>query len=138
MELIESPKSAYLLDASLEILHFESNEWMSEIAFWKDETGFFQKLLEKIAPRVKSMESRAELEHLQNQIILFRFELLDQLKDKVSLHEKYLSNILDAKEEDSDQFYREKHKSLSDQIAGFANEIKKLKGEIFTFYEQFF
>ena len=33
MELLTSPKSMYLLDAGIEVLHEQSNEWLNEIAF---------------------------------------------------------------------------------------------------------
>lgn len=136
MELIESPKSAYLLDASLEILHFESSEWLSEIAFWKDEIAFFQKLLEKIAPKAISADNKLEMEHLQNEITLFRYEILDELKGSVLVHEKYLASLLDDSQKDSEQFYREKHKTIADQISGFAKEFKDLKSDIFSFAEK--
>ena len=136
MELLESPKLAYLLEASLEVLHFESNEWLSEIAFRKDETAFFQKILEKKATKATSYEDKLELEHLQNKIIHYRFEVLEDLKNSVLVHEKYLANIIDYQVMDNDQIYREKHKAISDQMAGFEKEYKIIKKELFRFAEE--
>jgi len=47
MELIESSKAAYLLDAGLGVLHEQSIEWLSEIDFWRDEAVFFYSLIVK-------------------------------------------------------------------------------------------
>ena len=41
MELLTSPKATYLLEADLVILHEESQEWLNDISFWRDEIAFF-------------------------------------------------------------------------------------------------
>ena len=45
METLTSPKSEYLLEAGLDVLHFESREWLSDLKFQKSELDFFLKLL---------------------------------------------------------------------------------------------
>ena len=40
-----NPKTEYLLGAGLDVLHFESREWLDTIDFWKDEIRFFNDLL---------------------------------------------------------------------------------------------
>ncbi|MBA3706528.1 MAG: hypothetical protein H0W84_11715 [Bacteroidetes bacterium] len=47
MELLANPKSKYLLDAGLEILHEQSIEWLNDIEFWHDEIAFFYSLVIK-------------------------------------------------------------------------------------------
>ncbi len=32
-----NPKTELLLGAGLDVLHFESREWLDSIAFWKDD-----------------------------------------------------------------------------------------------------
>jgi hypothetical protein len=44
---ILNPKKRLLLESSLNVLHFETQEWLETIAFWKDETKFFINLLNK-------------------------------------------------------------------------------------------
>ncbi len=44
---ISNPKVQFLLGAGLDVLHFESGEWLETIAFWKDEVKFFDNLLKK-------------------------------------------------------------------------------------------
>ena len=43
----KNPKIELLLGAGLNVLHQESREWLSTVAFWKDETRFFTDLLNK-------------------------------------------------------------------------------------------
>ena len=40
-----NPKAQFLLGAALDVLHFESREWLNNIAFWKYEVQFFDHLL---------------------------------------------------------------------------------------------
>ena len=47
MKLLTTPKTAYLLEAGLEVFHGQSNEWLNEIAFWKDESAFLFTLIVK-------------------------------------------------------------------------------------------
>jgi hypothetical protein len=39
--IISNPKSILLLSAGLDVLHFESKEWLDTLNFWKDEARFF-------------------------------------------------------------------------------------------------
>ena len=65
MELLTSPKSTYLLEAGLDVLHEQSIEWLNEIAFWRDETAFFyslvaKKTLEAVPVKAKSYIEKTE------------------------------------------------------------------------------
>ncbi|WP_340155098.1 hypothetical protein [uncultured Winogradskyella sp.] len=40
--LISNPKAQYLLGAGLDVLHFESREWLDTVDFDKDEVRFFE------------------------------------------------------------------------------------------------
>jgi hypothetical protein len=57
-QLLESPKTSYLLEGSLEVLHQQTREWLSEMALWKDEIRFFRSLINKRLIKVKSEEDR--------------------------------------------------------------------------------
>ena len=52
-----NPKAELLLGAGLDVLHFESEEWLSNIAFYKYETTFFADLLEKNKPKDDAQKS---------------------------------------------------------------------------------
>lgn len=45
IETLVSAKWTYILNGGDEILHQQSMEWLSEIAFWKDEAAFLYALL---------------------------------------------------------------------------------------------
>ncbi|QXP58318.1 hypothetical protein [Olleya sp. HaHaR_3_96] len=42
-----NPKHKLLLNAGLDVLHYENKEWLNTIRFWKDEVNFFENLLNK-------------------------------------------------------------------------------------------
>mgnify|MGYP001812991661 CR=1 FL=1 len=73
---ISNPKTV-LLGAGLDVLHFESMEWLDTIAFWKDETRFFNDLLTKKETKVS--EYGKMLQNLDN----IHENLYDYLSDDI-------------------------------------------------------
>ena len=48
MTVLSPSKSSYMLDiAGLDLLHEQSRDWVSEIAFWRIEANFFYSLIIK-------------------------------------------------------------------------------------------
>ena len=45
MKAISDPKTSYLLEAGLDVLHFETKEWQSELELMISELRFYMKLL---------------------------------------------------------------------------------------------
>lgn len=46
-----------------EDLHFEHQQWRSELAFWEDELRSFKNRLEELAHRLMEKKPLAQLEH---------------------------------------------------------------------------
>ena len=123
MKTLAPVKNDYMLEAPLEILHEESLEWLQEIEFWKDEVAFFYKLMitkGKRKPPTKSLLS------IQNQIIYFSSEKLDDLKLEIQTHERYLSKMIKSVRQD-DEAYRLKHKIISNKVGDFEKMMKQMK-----------
>ena len=91
MELLESAKTYFLLEAPLEILHEESMEWLEEIEFWKDETAFFYTLMIKKSDKQPPTKS---LLTIRNHIMYLSSEKIDDLKLEIQTHERYLARML--------------------------------------------
>lgn len=129
MELLTYPKTDYLLNSSLKSLHTESQEWIKEIEFWKDEMAFFFKFI-----RRKSKEEDAyttELEEIQVQVIATT-EKLNTIKNKVKSHEQALASLFKDVAFQEENNYREAHKTLLKEIYDLHLLIKKIKREIFS------
>lgn len=136
METLNQENVEHLLDPSLENLHRESLQWMSEVELWKHELVFFQKLLEQNAPGITSTHDKKELSHLQNVIIYYNGELLDEFKQKVRRHKKYLANKLLMNEDMEEGEYRKKHGAILSHLSSFRSEFNMHKKEFFQFLSQ--
>ena len=75
MKTIDSnPKAQLLLEASIDVLHQESREWLSTVEFWKEEMQFFDKLLHLQDPLYKEDETYrkmlVDLEEIQGDVFV--------------------------------------------------------------------
>lgn len=132
MELLESAKADFLLEAPLEILHEESMEWLEEIEFWKDEVAFFYKLMITKGERKPPTKN---LLSIQNQIIYFSSEKLDDLKIEIQTHERFLARMLKAVRQD-ESAYRARHETLSKKISDTEKKFREMKRKIFLFVKK--
>ena len=128
--VISNPKTEYLLGAGLDILHFESKEWMDTINFWKDEIRFFDNLLKK---KETSNKSNLEYEKMLKNLDKIHADLFEDLEDQIIKHEKLLSRIQLAEKGLSDEDYREKHRALLLKMNTFTNDFKTFKKIIFDY-----
>jgi hypothetical protein len=126
----------YLLEVSIEDLHWESRDWLSEIRTWQEEVVFYQKLLNKIQTRVKSQDAKTQWDHFQNILQEMQNNILLPYQRQLEEHEEYLYNLVVNKAVVNDQFYREVHKKYANQVKAFSSDFKQLKKKLFGFIEQ--
>jgi hypothetical protein len=131
MELLISPKSVYLLEAGLEVLHEQSNEWRNEIAFWRDEASFLYTLI--VTKTIKSIpvDSKNNMDKIEKDLIKITGGEIDDLENKVIEHQKFLNYLIQCNEEDQKD-YRDKHKELTKKLDYFEKRFKSLKKEVFS------
>jgi len=128
--VISNPKTQYLLGAGLDVLHFESREWLDTIDFWKDEIRFFNDLLKKKeGSKINNLDYENMLKNL-NKIHSYLFE---DLEYSIIEHEKLLSRIELAEKDLSDEDYREKHRVLLLRMNTFSNDFKTFKKIVFDY-----
>lgn len=124
---ISNPKTALLLGAGLDVLHFESMEWLDTIAFWKDETRFFNDLLTKKETKVS--EYGKMLQNLDK----IHENLFDYLTDDIMAHERLLSRLEKGEKGIADGDYREKHRGLQERMKLFTNDFREFKKMVFGY-----
>ena len=127
-------KRQYLLGASLETLHFETREWIEEVRFWFDELIIFGDMVnQKIAYDNVENQIHKELELYLSSLLdrLFNSTLYELLK-----HEKYLSRVLSMNHTANEGAYRERHKTMAQNMIRLKKEIKEIKKRVFEFLEQ--
>lgn len=138
MELVYRSNNEAVLQADLDELHKMSRFWISEIAFWKDETRFLQKLLGTYFMQL--VEEEGTLKHgnmLMESLDAFQNETLSGLLKGVQNHEKHLAVLLENPFHDTEIAYREEHQRLEGRVSGVMKEFQLLKKEIMLLSEHF-
>lgn len=136
MELLTtSPKTTYLLEAKLEVLHAQSNEWLNEIEFWKDESAFFYQLIVNKTTSFVPVVAKNDIEKIENELVKITGGDLDDLQKEVEQHEVFLNDLLESKYLSEDS-YRKRHELLTFRFLKFERRFKELKNEIFKLVKQ--
>lgn len=135
MELLTSPKTNYLLEAGLDVLHEQSNEWLNEVAFWRDEAAFLYSLVLTKTLKSVSLNSKNNLEKIEKELISITGDELDTLQKFVEEHEKFLNYLIQCDEKNQEN-YREKHRKLTETFDQFEKRFRSLKKEVFALVEQ--
>jgi hypothetical protein len=135
MELLTSPKTTYLLEAGIEVLHEQSNEWLSEIAFWRDEAAFLYSLVVIKTLKSVPVSAKANIETIEKELVSITGGELDKLQKTVESHELFLAELLENYNH-KDEGYRQQHQQINTAIVQFEKRFKLLKKEVFKLAEQ--
>lgn len=125
-----NPKIKLLLGAGLDVLHFESQEWLETIVFWKDETRFFEDLLKKKESKEKSQN---EYTKLLKELDKIHADLFSDIEDSIIKHERLLSRIVKGEKGLTDGDYREEHARLMERMDRFKKDFRTFKKIIFDY-----
>ncbi|NRS88456.1 hypothetical protein HNQ02_001370 [Flavobacterium sp. 7E] len=127
---ILNPKAQFLLGAGLDVLHFESKEWLDHINLWKDEITFFNVVLKK---KSTSEKSDSNYQKILNNIDTIYNDLFQDLEQSIIEHEKLLSKIEKGDKGLSDNDYREKHQQILLRMNSFTKDFVKFKKMLFDY-----
>lgn len=130
---IVNPKQQFLLGAGLDILHFESREWLDSIAFWKDEIRFFDELLKR---KETSKNNDPDFEQMLKSLNKIHKDLFDDLEDRIIAHERLLARLEKGEKGLSDAHYRSQHQNLFLKMNTFTNDFKSFKKIVFDHERQ--
>ncbi len=120
----EAPAKRHIND-----LHFDHQEWLNRLRFYKDEITIFEHRLEDIVKRNTTMEVMAELEHFQNQYIRER-EVIDELRHDIKQHENFLERESKERPTAIDHRLFADHSGLRDRVETFERLYGELKHEL--------
>lgn len=127
---ILNPKKKLLLESSLNVLHFESQEWLETIAFWKDETKFFENLLNK---KVIQNNDKKNISKVLINFDGMYYDLIKNLEKDINKHEILLAKLEKGEKGLADADYRIDHHKLMTRMDTFKNDFNKFKKTIFEF-----
>jgi hypothetical protein len=135
MELLGNPKTAYLLEASLQTLHAESLEWLHEIDFWQEEMSFFFKILRR--KELIHTLPPLDMEAIDREMIRITSMDLDAMKYAVQEHERMLKDVLNVVLAGEETRYRNEHRSLLQKMHSLEQVIRQFKKRVFDFIKRF-
>jgi hypothetical protein len=127
---ISNPKTTLLLGAGLNVLHFESREWIDTLDFWKDEVRFFDDLLKK---KVSKDVSKLEFAEMLKNLDKIHKDMFDDFEDDIMAHERMLSRLVKGKKGLSDEQYRDKHHHLLGRMETFKSNFHQFKKIVFEY-----
>ena len=111
-------------------LHQESQEWLSELAFWRDEVAFFYHLFQSHAEEFSTDKPTAKETETKKQLLHFSSNTIDQLKMEVDAHEQFLAKLM-RQASAEDHLYRMRHEVLEKKFKETENAFRVLKQAIF-------
>ena len=127
-----NPRTTVLLGAGLEVLHFQSREWLEKIEFWKDEVQFFENLLNSRTFDHGQHDLKALLVNLD----AIHENLFEDIEENIRQHEKALSGLLKGEKGLSDADFRRKHQKLMLRMERIEKDFRSFKTIVFDYVKQ--
>jgi uncharacterized membrane protein YgaE (UPF0421/DUF939 family) len=113
-------------------LHEENKEWLSKLAFYKDEIKVMENRVSEIASKNTSKDILSSVEHFQNQLIIQR-NSIDELAHSINDHETYLINRAKENPTAIDHRSVNDHPVMRDSFNSFEKVINELRKELNLF-----
>ena len=119
-------------DKKVEQLHWEIQQWKSNLQFVDDEITFISRLLDSyvfepntpnLFERLQDYKKRLQKEKTRKQ----------KIRDVISQHENTLGGMLECKDDLCDLQYYRKHNELKLQVEECLIDFRELKSEIFNY-----
>jgi len=129
------PKDWFGRSKSIEELHYDSKNWLSEIAFINYEMKFLNQLLSSYYIDLLESGYEKHIKELVNKIVIEK-KSGKALSKLILEHEKILSDLIQTNSVTSNKNYLETHKKFEIEIIIFLGRYKELKMEIFKIIER--
>lgn len=127
MENIPVKERRYMAD-----LHFEHQMWLNALKFYKEELAIFESRLGEVSFRNSASETKAQVEHFQNQFIR-EHEVIDTLRHDIKQHENMLVEYAKEHPVAVEHVYFRNHSELEDRMDTFNKIWRELRDEFMEF-----
>lgn len=135
MVSVTSVTDKYILQPSLLTKHRRTLDAISAAVLWKLELTFFQRLLDRYAPKFSAEEDKKLIDHFQSIFLYYRSELIDFFITKLRLLEASLAVALETHNETKLEYFRA-HDSLLQEIDALRDQYAVYKEEFFKFIQR--
>lgn len=125
------------MKVSLNYLHHQTNDWIREGNFFKDELKVLSKRLEEVARANTSADVLAQVEHFQNKFIVYK-EQLDILLHNLHQSETDIQSHIKTRPEHTHEKFMDTNDTLQQNMKEYANGFSGLRLEFNKFLSQTF
>jgi len=115
-----------------ENLHFEHQNWKSELHFWKDELRTFNNRLSELVTRYTANDVLKQLDHYQNQFALHS-GLIEDLEETIEKHEARIAGQSKTEKEALDVSLAKTHLDFREKMQKQRHIYNDLKKDFFKF-----
>lgn len=119
-----------------EDLHFEHQQWRSELAFWEDELKSFKNRLGELVTRWTDKEVLVQLEHYQNEFILHD-RVIDDMQEAIEQHEIRIAAQTKTGQDALDTILVKKHVEFRNRMETQRQIYADLKKDFFRFLSKY-
>ncbi len=120
------------MKASLNALHHQSNDWLRELEFYKDDLAILTKRLEEVASANSEQAVLAQVEHFQNKFVMLR-EQLDTLKHDINAFNHGITEISKTKPDHVDEKIEVVPGALHQKVKNFSHSLADTRFEFNAF-----
>ena len=125
-------KPNYLMKTNIYTQHEEHTEWLSKLAFYKDEVPILQKRIAEVLQKNTSKEVAQQVEHFQNQLTI-QLSNINQIQHQVNHDENAIQNSIKNNPIASDHRKTEDHKEEREIVESFEKHFIGLRSDLNTF-----
>lgn len=126
----------YLLPPGLPELHRQCLEWESALGLWKEELGFFARLIQKYRHELRTRTQMQELNHNRFLLDYYYNEFIPVLEARLAAQKAQLRRLMEPKEVQDESHCRRTHEALAHQIASFDQEFTCFRNELYDLMEK--
>jgi regulator of replication initiation timing len=127
-------KEKHMLTANLETLYFETEDWIKEADFYKEELQFLKEIVQNKIENT-TLEGKAHKEiyrHIEKMLV----QLFDEITAALKEHKKYLSDVIAHKIKVDKKEYRDYHAEIGQKMSTLKRGITDLKRSIFKYVSE--
>ncbi|WP_394973073.1 hypothetical protein [uncultured Croceitalea sp.] len=124
--------SSQTQNKKIEELHYELQDWKSNLHFIKDEIKFINQLLNSYVFQPNTPNLFERLQDYQHRLKKIK-KSKTELQKAIAQHENNLGGMIECTDEYCDLQYYKKHDTLKTKIVDSIIRFKDLKSEIFNY-----
>jgi len=125
----------YLLAPGLQELHRQTLEWESTLELWREELGFFSRLIPKYRPELRTRTQIQELNHVRFLLDYYENELIPLLEARLAAQKAQLRTLMEPRELQDESSCRHTQATLAEQFNSFDKEFTCFRDELFALME---